>query len=277
MTTLRLLLLLLLQGVVSLAQPLGFQGRMLKVNQRQVHVLDTGKGPTVLLLHPNSGDIASMEKQIRFFLPHHRVVLPEARGHGKSPLGKDSLTYERITEDVYELVQYLHLDSCLVFGWSDGGIVGLRLAMKHPEVVKRLAVYGANLRPDTAAVHAFAINMVRTDLSFFQKRIEANDTTQPWKNLVAQHHLLLYHPHWKAPELKSISCPVLVMSGDCDIIRMRHTIDLFEAIPKAQLCVFPGGTHFDPMFREDRVNSLLQDFFSKPFKRPTSEGVMKGE
>lgn len=180
MTFLRIFLFLFFPFIPEVvAQPAGFKGKMLTVNQRQVNVLDTGKGPTVLLLHPNSGDIASMEKQIRFLLPNHRVVLPEARGHGKTPLGKDSLTYERITEDVYEIVQYLKLDSCLVFGWSDGGIVGLRLAMKHPETVKRLAIYGANLRPDTGAINAFAVNMVRHDLEFFQQRLDAKDTTQP--------------------------------------------------------------------------------------------------
>lgn len=271
------LFLLIFSFLVAPAQQNQFKGKTISINRRLVHVLDTGKGPTVLLLHPNSGDIASMEKQIRFFLPNHRVILPEARGHGKSPLGKDSLTYERITEDVYEVVQHLKLDSCLVFGWSDGGIVGLRLAAKHPETVKRLAVYGANLRPDTGAIHPFAINMVRNDLNYFEQRIAANDSTQPWKNLVAQHHLLLYHPHWQTTELKSISCPVLVMSGDRDIIRTAHTVEIFEALPNAQLCVFPGGTHFDPIFQEDRVNTLLQIFFTKPFKRPSSEGVMKGE
>ena len=77
--------------------------------------------------------------------------------NGKSVDDEDSLSYEMMADDLNGLLDALHVDSCYVVGWSDGGINGLLLAIRHPEKVKKLAVTGANLWPDTTAVHPFIV------------------------------------------------------------------------------------------------------------------------
>jgi pimeloyl-ACP methyl ester carboxylesterase len=79
----------------------------------------------------------------------------DSRAQGKSEDRKDSLTFEMMADDFNALLDSLHLDSCYVLGWSDGGISGLLLALRHPEKVKKLAVSGPNLWPDTTGLQPF--------------------------------------------------------------------------------------------------------------------------
>ena len=107
-----------------------------------------GQGAPLLIIHGNGGSISNFENQIPYFSKKYQVILADSRAHGKSIDNKDSLSYELMTDDLNALLEHLHKDSCYVIGWSDGGIEGLLLAIRHPEKVKKLAVTGANLIPD---------------------------------------------------------------------------------------------------------------------------------
>src|SRR5664280_3773813 len=72
----------------------------------------------------------------------------DCRGRGKSELGKDSLTYTQMTKDIIGLLDFLHLDSTYVIGRSDGAIIALLMAINYPDKVKKVAAFGANLKPD---------------------------------------------------------------------------------------------------------------------------------
>jgi pimeloyl-ACP methyl ester carboxylesterase len=84
-----------------------------------------------------------------------------------------------------------------------------------------------------------------------------------------------YHPHISKEELSSIKAPVLVMSGDRDVIRLSHIIEIFRAIPKSQLAVLPGSTHFALSQNATVFNDMLYRFFSQPFKMPNSLDYFK--
>ena len=112
-----------------------------------------GKGAPLLIIHGNGGSINNFLYQIPYFEQKYHVILADSRAQGKSVDKGDSLSYEMITDDLNALLETLHLDSCYVIGWSDGGIDGLLLAIRHPDKVKKLAVTGANLWPDSTAVN----------------------------------------------------------------------------------------------------------------------------
>src|SRR4051794_25954156 len=117
-----------------------------------------GQGEPLLIIHGNGGSINNFLYQIPYFSKEYKVILADSRSQGKSVDNSDSLSYEMITDDLNALLESLHLDSCYVIGWSDGGIEGLMLAIRHPDKVKKLAVTGANLTPDTSAVDPFVYN-----------------------------------------------------------------------------------------------------------------------
>ena len=104
-----------------------------------------GNGAPLLIIHGNGGSINNFLYQIPYFSKEYRVILADSRAQGKTTDTGDSLSYEMMTDDLNALLDSLQVDSCYVIGWSDGGINGLLLAIRHPDKVKKLAVPGANL------------------------------------------------------------------------------------------------------------------------------------
>ncbi|MGZ4013050.1 MAG: alpha/beta fold hydrolase [Mucilaginibacter sp.] len=100
-----------------------------------------GQGEPLLIIHGNGGSINNFLYQIPYFAKNYHVVIADSRAQGKSVDLTDSLSYEMMTDDLNALLDQLHLKSCYVIGWSDGGINGLLLAMRHPDKVKKTGRY----------------------------------------------------------------------------------------------------------------------------------------
>src|SRR5689334_15941587 len=111
-----------------------------------------GEGKPLVLLHGNGGSIKSRAPLIGEFAKKYKVIAFDSRCHGKSDCPAGYLTYEQMADDVDKTLQHLGIDSAYVWGHSDGAIVGLLLAIHHPDKVKKLLASGANLRPDSTAI-----------------------------------------------------------------------------------------------------------------------------
>jgi pimeloyl-ACP methyl ester carboxylesterase len=132
-----------------------------------------GKGQPLLIIHGNGGSISNFVYQIPYFSKKYKVIVADSRAQGRSTDKGDSLTYEMMADDYAALLDVLKIDSAYVIGWSDGGINGLLLSIRHPEKVKKLAVTGANLVPDTTAVPQEIWDMVTPVLATLK-----NETTK---------------------------------------------------------------------------------------------------
>src|SRR5882757_1721312 len=179
-----------------------------------------GEGQPLLIIHGNSGSIAAFTQNIPYFSPKYKVIVADSRAQGRSADDGDSLTYEMMADDLAALLDQLHVDSADVIGWSDGGINGLLLAMRHPEKVKKLAVTGANLWPDTVAVYQEVWDMVRPWYAALKKK---PSLTPQEKGSYKLMRLLCDQPNIPLTDLHKIHCPTLVMGGDHDVIRPEHT------------------------------------------------------
>ncbi|MBL0024091.1 MAG: alpha/beta fold hydrolase [Saprospiraceae bacterium] len=116
--------------------------------------------------------------QIDYFKTKHRVIIADNRGQGKSELKTDSLTYDQIAKDWDGLVNYLKLDSLSIIGWSDGGIVALKMGISNKSKIKKIVAMGANLRPDSTAVHSWAIKNVVHEIKMIDLKIK--EKLQNW-------------------------------------------------------------------------------------------------
>ena len=227
-----------------------------------------GKGEPLLIIHGNGGSINNFLYQIPYFAKNYQVVLADSRSQGKSADPADSLSYEMMADDLNALLDYLNLKQCNVIGWSDGGINGLLLAIRHPEKVKKLAITGANLWPDTSAVdpfvydYAMKMNVSITD-SVKKMKIPSAQLKKQLKLL----HLLSYEPHIKPDDLHKITCPVLVIGGDHDVIRTKHTMLIAESIPDSYLWIIPNSGHSTPIYKRDQFNQVVSDFFKQPYRK----------
>lgn len=222
-----------------------------------------GSGKPLLIIHGNGGSIRDFRFQIPYFAKKYKVILADSRAQGKSADPSDSLTYEMMADDLNALLNTLRLDSCYVIGWSDGGIDGLLLAMRHPDKVKKLAITGANLWPDTTAV----------DPDLFQWVVATNDSlgrvaqTPAVKAQKKLLNLMVDNPHIATDELKKVKCPTLVIGGDNDVILPKHTMQIAQAIPQSYLWILPNSGHSTPIVYKDLFNQVIGDFFDKPYRQ----------
>lgn len=222
-----------------------------------------GKGEPLLIIHGNGGSINNFMYQIPFFAKQYKVILADSRAQGKTVDNRDSLSYEMITDDLNALLDSLHLKQCYVIGWSDGGIEGLMMAMRHPDKVKKLAVTGANLWPDSTAVDPFVYNFAMQ----MNHKLKAAPATPQTKNQLKLAHLLSYEPHIRTEQLKQITCPTLVIGGDHDVIRTEHTVLIARSIPNSDLWILPNSGHSTPIYYKDDFNRVVNDFFKKPYRK----------
>ena len=242
-------------------------------NKAAGHYLDTrgfklyyevyGQGEPLLFIHGNGGSINNFSNQIPFFSKNHKVIVVDSRAHGKSIDPSDSLTFEMMADDFNALLDSLHLDSCYVIGWSDGGINGLLLAIRHPDKVKKLAITGANLWADTTGLTPFVFNIIKQGTADLKKMTQTPEV----KTKLKISELDLYQPNIKLEQLQQIRCPTLVIGGDHDVIPVRHTMLIAENIPRAYLWIIPNSGHSTPIFKKDQFNTLVSEFFKNPYRR----------
>ncbi|WP_339863578.1 alpha/beta hydrolase [Paremcibacter congregatus] len=124
-------------------------GHYADINGIKFYYETYGDGAPLILIHGNGGSIASLAAQIAFFSRTYKVIVADSRGHGKSGLGDQPLTYRQMMEDWNVLLDLLNIQQAPIFGWSDGGILGLLLAINHPDKVAKLALWGRISGPMT--------------------------------------------------------------------------------------------------------------------------------
>lgn len=239
-------------------------GSYAEVNGINMYYEIYGEGQPLLILHGNGGSIASHGVRIEHFKKNFKVIAIDSRAHGKTNDNADSLTYRLMADDIYKLLENINIDSVFIFGQSDGAILGLLLAMDHPEKVKKVASYGANIFMDSTAIYGDLVKIVMHEVKL---------TTNEHKKKL--YRLLAYHPNVKFDELNKIKAQVLVMCGDRDAITLEHTVKIFQNIPNSNLFVMPGATHFGIHEKADLFYKVVDDFFEKPFKKTSTVELFK--
>jgi len=205
-----------------------------------------GDGPPLLLLHGGAGTIP--ESWIRTFSPHFRVVAMEQMGHGRTGDAMDrTFHYHDMAEDTVELLRQLGIAAVAAVGYSDGGIIGLDIAINHPDRLTKLALTGANARLDgytaEALEYAQTFDPSAAPVSDSYARLSP-DGPEHWP--IFQRRLKAMwstEPAFTSPELKSVAAPTLLIVGDRDIVTLEHAVEMFRTIPDARLCVMPGAGH----------------------------------
>lgn len=215
-------------------------GKYYDVRGIKLYAEEYGSGKPLLLLHGNGGSISSMESIIPFFSKEYRTIAIDSRAHGKSTDAGDSLSFEMMADDVAALLYKMRIDSAYIIGWSDGGIVALEMAMRHPEKVIKLASTGANLWPDSTALIPA---LWKEEKEYFDSH-----KNRPRLSGKAKNDWKIFMLDWTQPDislssLQKIHTPSLIICGDHDLIRIEHTVLIFQNIPNAEFWVLPHSGH----------------------------------
>lgn len=237
-----------------------------QLNELKMYYEIHGKGDPVLLIHGGSASLESFQKQIPDLSPEFKVIAADSRGHGRTGDTPGPLTYAKMAEDFVGLMKHLKLPRVSIIGWSDGGIIGLHLAMRYPELVNKLVTFGSNFhirgltkefkeaveRSEAKDHPAFLVTLYK-DLS--------PDGPEHWPIFFKKlKEMWLTSPLYETKDLQCITTPTLICVGDRDIVTLEHTVELFENIPKAQLCIIPGSSHFMPWEKPQVINPILLEF-----------------
>lgn len=223
-----------------------------------------GQGKPLLIIHGNGGSIDNFVNQIPYFSKKYKVIVADSRAQGKSKDPGDSLSYEMMADDYAGLLDAMKIDSAFVIGWSDGGINGLLLSIRHPEKVKKLAVTGANLWPDTTAVFNDVEDLVMPEYTMLKNMPQRTAQAKEGWKLV---RLLIEEPHISLQSLHQISVPTLVIGGDHDVIKPEHTMLIAQNIPDSYLWILPNSGHSTPLVYRDEFNKKVDEFFAKPYRK----------
>jgi len=242
-------------------------GNYKRINGINMYYETYGSGKPLIFLHGNGGSIYSSRAKIDYFKQFFKVIAIDSRGHGKSvDTTTKMLTYTQMANDIKVLLDSLGIDSANISGQSDGGILGLLIAINYPSKISKLAAFGANLFPGKKAIVDEIENIVRDTLrvtkDFNRRRL---------------YSLLEYQPNITEKELKTIKCPVLIMSGDRDVIRLEHSIKIFYNIENSNFFVMPGATHFGSYEKPELFNLVLMEFLNKPFSKISTVELFTGK
>ena len=257
-------------------------GRYLDVHGSKLFVESFGTGgvPVVFLhggIHHFDNSFAIQRAE---FSPTRRVVGIDQRGHGHSPDDARPFSYAEMADDTADVIRQLGLGPVDVVGHSDGGDVALKLARAHPEMVRRVVVSGANLRPDLPPDEVQRrLVWSPQQLAEYLPRLEARlppsfrtdyEAVSPepaghWSVFLAKSYQLWLTPVViDAADLRAIQAPVLVIAGDRDFSSVEDTAEIFRGLSHAQLLIVPGSGHGTFTDRPALVNLAIREFLDKP-------------
>jgi pimeloyl-ACP methyl ester carboxylesterase len=236
-------------------------GQYIAVDDIKIYCETFGAGRPVLVLHGGLGSIEDMSYQIRALAASHFVIAVDSRGHGRSTDASAPLSYSRMSDDMVQVLDHLKVDQVDVVGWSDGGIIGLDLAMRHPERVRRLVAIGANFDVDGLDVIPTVETVPRTPFLYWLLAPDPAHWPDFYRKVVTMWRT---QPQYTVSDLGHIKAPTLVMAGEYDLIKREHTDQLAQAIPGSQESVIAGATHAVALEKPEIVNSKILNFLDGP-------------
>ncbi len=225
-----------------------------------------GDAPPVVLLHGGLADSDYWGNQVEALKAHHRVILVDSRGHGRSTRDARPFGYDLMADDVVALLDALRVPRADIVGWSDGGILGLDLAMRHPARVRRVFAFAANsvtagVKSDVERNPTFARFIARAGGEYAR----LSPTPKQYDAFLAQiGHMWDSQPTWSDADLAQIAAPVVIADGDHDEAIFRaHTEYLAATIPGAGLLILPGTSHFAFLQDPALFNAAVLDFLDR--------------
>lgn len=219
--------------------------------------IEQGTGFPLILLHGNGEDCAYFTRQIDSFSENFHVIALDTRGHGQTPRGEAPFTIRQFAEDLLAFMDQHNIEKAHLLGFSDGGNIAMVFALAHPERVDKLILNGANL--DASGVKRKI--QIPIEIGYRIAKLFAGRSPKAKKN-AEMLGLMVNDPNVKVEELSRIQNKTLVIAGDNDMIKDRHTRLIAQSIPGAELCILQGN-HFIANKNPQSFNEAVLRFLRK--------------
>jgi pimeloyl-ACP methyl ester carboxylesterase len=256
-------------------------GSYAEVNGVKMYYEIHGTGLPLVVLHGAFMTIGAMGAIVAALAEARQVIAVELQGHGRTADIDRPLSYEQMSDDVAALLRHLGIEQADVFGYSMGGGVALQLAVRHPELVRKLVVASASSTSDGVHPEVWeGIEQITPELFAGTPWKEEYDRVAPnpdaFPTLVEKMKQLDSQPFtWPPDEIRAIAAPTMVMIGDSDGTTPEHAVELFRmrgggvfgdlaGLPSARLAILPGTTHVGLIHRADWLAPMIDEFLDAP-------------
>ena len=216
--------------------------------------IEQGTGFPLILLHGNGEDCAYFARQMDSFSEHFHVIALDTRGHGQTPRGEAPFTIRQFAEDLLAFMDHHNIEKAHLLGFSDGGNIAMVFALAHPERVDKLILNGANLEASGVKRKI----QIPIEIGYRIAKLSARKSPKAKTN-AEMLGLMVNDPNVKPEELSRIQNQTLVIAGDNDMIKDKHTRLIAKSIPHAELCIIHGD-HFIANKNPEAFNEAVLRF-----------------
>jgi pimeloyl-ACP methyl ester carboxylesterase len=232
------------------------------INGIRMYYAIYGKGPPVLLIHGGLGHGDIWGFQVPALAKDHTVIVADSRGHGRSTRTSQPFSYAQMADDYLALLDYLKIGKVALVGWSDGGIIGLDIAIRHPERLSKLFAFAANYTPEggneVSNSPTFSAYIARARKDY----VSLSPTPDEFDAFVKQiSKMWATEPRYSKEQLRAISVPTTIFDGDHDeAIKSEHTREIASLIPGARLVIMKDASHFAMWQKPEEFNATVREF-----------------
>ena len=254
-------------------------GKYVSVNDIEMYYEDHGVGQALLLLH--SGTVSSKQWDAYFdiFSKSYRVIAPDFRGHGRTnnPLGE--WNYQLMADDIASFIEEIGLHNPHICGWSDGGQIGLELAIRYPDLASTFIIGGAWKDISESNFESMKEKgyIGPGDVNFNQlkkaapeyvemiRKLHSPQGTDYWKELLIGISRLWLTPFkYTDEDLINIQVPILFVMGARDnAIPVESAVDMFRLVPNADLAIVPNADHYLTRTNINEFSELVMAFLKR--------------
>ena len=198
-----------------------------------------------------------------------QVIVVDMQGHGRTADIDRPFSFEQMGDDTAALLKHLKIEQTDVFGYSMGGTIGLALAIRHPALVRRLAIFGAVYKN---IEEVYPPEWIKNWNSITPETFAPEDLKKPydkrspapnWKGLVTK--ILRMEKDFKgfSPEqMKAIKAEVFIGAGDHEDVSLEHLVEMHKLIPKSQLAIFPNTEHTILLTNPEKMPPQIKEFLN---------------
>lgn len=214
----------------------------IQVNNVKLYYEEYGSGQPIILLHGNQETHEIFDKLINKLKDNYKVYAIDSRCHGKSENPKE-ISYNLMCDDIIDFIKKLNIEKPILYGFSDGGIIGLLIAIKETNLLSNLIISGANITSD---VFTFFDSLITKIFYFFTRSKYIK--------------MMLDEPNIPLEDLHKITIPVHVLAGEKDVIKYEHTKLIADNISNSTIEIIKGEKHGSYIIHSDKIYEIIKKY-----------------
>ena len=214
----------------------------INVNDVNLYYKIYGNGTPIILVHGNSETHEIFDVLINKLKDNYKVYAIDSRCHGKSEK-TEKISYDLMAKDIIQFIKKLKINKPIFYGFSDGGIIGLLIAIKEPKLLSKLIVSGANLNPNGMSKFMLIISKI----GYFITR-----------NKLLK--MMIQEPNITINDLERIEIPTYVLAGEKDVIKEEHTKIIAENIKNSTLEIIPKENHSSYIVHSEKIYNIIKKY-----------------